>query len=204
MFIFYFVRLPLCNKYSDYIVTFISIYSVIIYVVSFGACMRCTRLCSLKPGVTSVLDAVLESVKTPPPTSAKASGGKIDDTKEMVTASTSSAHVEVGPSKTAPKNLVEESLLEKPLAPALEAPSKSDLNFIVRHAFGKQLSAEQVAETGHYAKELKYPEGSSVYRGDNDDDFLYCLPDGKEINVCRVMMDNMGYPKLELGFIYDD
>jgi hypothetical protein len=50
IFIFYFVRLPLCNKYSDVIVTFISIHSVIIYVVFFGACMRCTRLCSLKPG----------------------------------------------------------------------------------------------------------------------------------------------------------
>jgi hypothetical protein len=53
IFIFYFVRLPLCNKYSDYIVTFISIHSVIIYVVSFGACMRCTRLCSLKLGCDS-------------------------------------------------------------------------------------------------------------------------------------------------------
>jgi hypothetical protein len=52
IFIFYFVRLPLCNKYSDVIVTFISIHSVIIYVVFFGACMRCTRLCSLNPGVT--------------------------------------------------------------------------------------------------------------------------------------------------------
>jgi hypothetical protein len=31
-------------------VTFISIHSVIIYVVFFGACMRCTWLCSLKPG----------------------------------------------------------------------------------------------------------------------------------------------------------
>jgi hypothetical protein len=51
IFIFYFVRVPLCNKYSDYIVTFISIYSIIIYVVFFGACMRCIRLCSLKPGV---------------------------------------------------------------------------------------------------------------------------------------------------------
>jgi hypothetical protein len=47
---FYFVRLPLCNKYSDVIMTFISIHSVIIYVVLFGACMRCTRLCPLKPG----------------------------------------------------------------------------------------------------------------------------------------------------------
>jgi hypothetical protein len=52
IFIFYFVRIPLCNKYSDYIVTFISIHSVIIYVVFFGACMRCTWLCPLKPGVT--------------------------------------------------------------------------------------------------------------------------------------------------------
>jgi hypothetical protein len=32
--------------------TFISIHSVIIYVVFFGACMRCTWPCSLKPGVT--------------------------------------------------------------------------------------------------------------------------------------------------------
>jgi hypothetical protein len=53
MFIFYFVRLPLCNKYFDVIVTFISIHSVIICVVFFGAYMRCTRLCPLNPGVTS-------------------------------------------------------------------------------------------------------------------------------------------------------
>jgi hypothetical protein len=50
IFIFYFLSLPLCNKYSDYIVTFISIHFVIIYVVFFDACMRCTRLCPLKPG----------------------------------------------------------------------------------------------------------------------------------------------------------
>jgi hypothetical protein len=50
-----FVRLLLCNKYSDYIVTFISIHSVIIYVVFFGACMRCTRLCPLKSGVIEVV-----------------------------------------------------------------------------------------------------------------------------------------------------
>jgi hypothetical protein len=53
IFIFYFVRLPLCNKYSDYIVTFIYINYVIIYVVFFGAYMRCTRLCPVNPGVTS-------------------------------------------------------------------------------------------------------------------------------------------------------
>jgi hypothetical protein len=50
IFIFYFVRAPLCNKYSDYIVTFISIHSVIIYVVFFGACMRCISLLFIKTG----------------------------------------------------------------------------------------------------------------------------------------------------------
>jgi hypothetical protein len=55
IFIFYFVRLPLCNNYSDYIVTFISIHSIIICVVFFGAYMRCTWLCPLNPGVTEVV-----------------------------------------------------------------------------------------------------------------------------------------------------
>ena len=38
-----------------------------------------------------------------------------------------------------------------------------------------------------------------LYEGDNEDDFLYCLPDSKEVNVCCEMMDNMRYTKLELG-----
>jgi hypothetical protein len=50
-----------------------------------------------------------------------------------------------------------------------------------------------------YAKDLKYPQGSLVYRGSDEDDYLYCLRDNKEIDVCREMMDKMGYPKLELG-----
>jgi hypothetical protein len=76
-----------------------------------------------KRTMASVLDAVLESMKTPPPTSAEASGGKIEDAREMVTASTSSAHAEAGPSETVPKKLMEESLLEKPTISAPEAPS---------------------------------------------------------------------------------
>jgi hypothetical protein len=36
IFIFYFVRLPLCNKYSDYIVTFISIHSVLYVLFSLA------------------------------------------------------------------------------------------------------------------------------------------------------------------------
>jgi hypothetical protein len=98
-----------------------------------------------------------------------------------------------------PVELVKENLSEMPTSPAPDAPSLGDLNYIVRHASGKQLSAEQLAKTQHYAKELKYPHGSLVYGGDNEHDFLYCLPDSKEIYVCREMMNNMGYPKFELG-----
>jgi hypothetical protein len=94
---------------------------------------------------------------------------------------------------------VKESLPEKPSAPAPEAPSRGDLIFIILHALGKQLSSKKAAETEQYAKELKYPHGSLVYVGGNDDDFLYCLPDGKDINVCREMICHMGYPKLKLG-----
>ena len=38
-----------------------------------------------------------------------------------------------------------------------------------------------------------------MYGDDEEDDFLYCLPDNKEINVYREIADNIGYPKLELG-----
>jgi hypothetical protein len=59
IFIFYFVRLLLCNKYFYGIVTFISIDSVIICVVFFGAYMRCTQLYPLNPGVTVLLLRVI-------------------------------------------------------------------------------------------------------------------------------------------------
>jgi hypothetical protein len=61
------------------------------------------------------------------------------------------------------------------------------------------LSLEQIAEVQHYAKDLKYPRGSLVYGGNDKDDFLYCLLDSKDVNVCRGMMNNMGFLKLELG-----
>jgi hypothetical protein len=38
-----------------------------------------------------------------------------------------------------------------------------------------------------------------VFNGSDEDDFLYCLPNNKEISVCREMAENIGFPKLELG-----
>jgi hypothetical protein len=38
-----------------------------------------------------------------------------------------------------------------------------------------------------------------VYNGTDEDDFLYCFLDNKEISVCWEMAKNMGFPKLEVG-----
>ena len=149
--------------------------------------------------MASVLDVVLESMKVPIPASAEASGEKSEDAREAITASTTNVLAEVGPSKAALIELVEESV---PKILNLLLPKHiphGDLEYIVRHASGKQLSLEQIAEVEHYAKDLKYTRGSLVYGGDDEDDFLYCLPDSKEINICREMMSNMRFPKLELG-----
>jgi hypothetical protein len=50
-----------------------------------------------------------------------------------------------------------------------------------------------------YARKLKYPKGALVFNGTNDDDFLYCLPNNKEIFVCWEIGKSMGFPKLEDG-----
>jgi hypothetical protein len=63
----------------------------------------------------------------------------------------------------------------------------------------KKLSEEEVVESKHYAQELKYTKGALVYNGTDEDDFLYCLPDNKEISVCQEMAKNMEFPKLEAG-----
>jgi hypothetical protein len=61
------------------------------------------------------------------------------------------------------------------------------------------LSEDEIAEARHYAQKLKYPKGALVFNDSNEDDFLYCLPDNKEISVCREIAKSMGFPKLENG-----
>ena len=74
-------------------------------------------------------------------------------------------------------------LVEEIDTAAPEAPSKI-YDYIVRHASGKKLSEAEILEASHYAQKLKYPKGALVFNGTNDDDFLYCLPNNKEISVC--------------------
>jgi hypothetical protein len=46
---------------------------------------------------------------------------------------------------------------------------------------------------------LKYPKGALIFNGSGEEDFLYCLPDNKEISVCREMGRSFGFPTLEDG-----
>jgi hypothetical protein len=90
-----------------------------------------------------------------------------------------------------------QSMAEKAKSSAPEAPVE-DIDYIFRHSSGKKLF-EEVLEARHYAQKLKYPKGALVFNDTNEDDFLYCLPDNKEISVCREIAKSMGFPKLEEG-----
>jgi hypothetical protein len=155
--------------------------------------------------MASVLDAVMETTRVLTPAPAK----------KVVEAATARAETEVGPSMpveaepTASEQrakheipdtsmAVEKDVAEKAKSPAPKALSEN-LNFIVRHASGKRLSEEKILEAKHYARELKYPKGALVFNDTDEDDFLYCPQDNKEISVCREMAKNMGFPKLEAG-----
>ena len=94
--------------------------------------------------------------------------------------------------------MTEPILVEEIDTAAPEAYS-SIRDYIVRHASGKKLSEGEVFEANQYAKELKYPKGALVFNGTNEEDFLYCLPDNKELSVCWEMARSMGFPKLEAG-----
>jgi hypothetical protein len=93
---------------------------------------------------------------------------------------------------------LEKDVPEKAKSPIPEAPFE-DFDFIIHHASGKKVSEEEIMEAKHYARELKYPKGALVYNGTDEYDFLYCLPDNKEISVCWEMAKNMVFPKLEAG-----
>jgi hypothetical protein len=164
--------------------------------------------------MASVLD-VLESVKA-----SSSTPGKIAEASKMqieaetkpteVEAVVSQASVEAGPlepadkqpteieEKAAEEDVIEQTLPEKAVAPAPEA-LKENIEYIIRHASGKRLSKEKEREAQHYAQKLKYRKGALVFNGSGEEDFLYCLPDNKEISVCREMGRSFGFPTLEDG-----
>jgi hypothetical protein len=162
--------------------------------------------------MVNVLD-VLEKIKTSSSTPGKtveASKTRIETKQTEAEAAQSHAKTEAGPSEPAKeksleigeekaeKESAEQILSEKTVIPIPEASSEA-LDYIIRHASGKRLSAEQKQEAQYYAQRLKYPKGALIFNGSGEEEFLYCLPDSKEISVCREMGRSFGFPTLEDG-----
>jgi uncharacterized protein with von Willebrand factor type A (vWA) domain len=72
-------------------------------------------------------------------------------------------------------------------------------NYILQHASGKEMTEKQKQEAQFYAQKLKYPKGALIFNGSGEEDFLYCLPDSKEISVCREMSKSFRFSTLEDG-----
>jgi hypothetical protein len=129
--------------------------------------------------MASVLEAIMESSKVQTPASTPDRKGEIpkksseaDMTLDTAEAGPSTP-IEAYASEIIPLTLEEENAPKK--VPAPEVPA--ELDFIVRHASGKQLSKEQIAKAKQYARDLKYLERSLVFNDTDEDDFLYCLLD---------------------------
>jgi hypothetical protein len=155
--------------------------------------------------MASVLDTVIETTKalTPAPAKKTAEAAKFQvEAKAGPSAPTETKAAEpedkVGQQILDTSKMTEQVVIEKAKSPIPEALAE-DTDYIARHASGKKLSKEEILEAKHYAQRLKYPKGPLVFNGSNEDDFLYCLLDNKEISVCRKMAKSMGFPKLEEG-----
>jgi hypothetical protein len=172
---------------------------------------KCSATTPKRRRMANVLDVVLDTAKTLSSTpsrkiveASKAQPGT--ETKQAeVEAATIQAETEAGPSVPLEKEpvVVEEKAMEQIAFEKVETlaseASKKNIGYIIRHASGKGLSQEEKLEALHYARKLKYPKGALVFNGSGEEDFLYCLPDNKEISVCREIGTSIRFPKLEDG-----
>jgi hypothetical protein len=156
--------------------------------------------------MVNVLD-VLETIK-----SSSTTPKKIVETFEVhieafgAETSKHQSETEAGPSEpTKVKSLeaeeteiAEQILAEETGTTAPEASSEA-FDYISRHALGKKLTEREKQEAQFYTQKLKYPKGALIFNGSGEEDFLYCLPDSKEISVCWEMSKSFGFPTLEDG-----
>jgi hypothetical protein len=161
--------------------------------------------------VLHVLETVKALSSTPLGKIAEASKMQTEaETKPVeIEAAFTQASAEAGPSELAekkPSKIEERAIEEKateqvsPEKVATPAPKalKERIDYIICHALGKVLSMEERREAQHYAQKLKYSKGALVFNGSGEEDFLYCLPDNKEISVSREI-GSFGFPKQEDG-----
>jgi hypothetical protein len=156
--------------------------------------------------MVNVLD-VLETIK-----SSSTTPKKFGETSEVeieaidAEASKHQSGTEAGPSEpTKVKSLetegttIAEQILAEKTGTAAPETSSETFDYILRHASGKKLTEKEKQEAQFYAQKLKYPKGALIFNGSGEEDFLYCLPDNKEISVYREMSKSFRFPTLENG-----
>jgi hypothetical protein len=158
--------------------------------------------------MVNVLD-VLETIKSSSSTPKKIveiQTAQIETTTSEAEAIKHQDEIEAGPSEPAKGKSLEtreketeaaEQILAEETATATPEAFSEALNYILRHASGKKLTKKEKQETQFYAQKLKYPKGALIFNGSGEEDFLYCLPDSKEISVCQEMGKSFGFPTLE-------
>jgi hypothetical protein len=156
--------------------------------------------------MVNVLD-VLETIKSSSTTPKKiAETPKVQIEASDAEATKHQAETEAGPSEPAKVKSLEtketkaaEQILTEETGTATPEAFSEALNYILRHASGKQLTKKEKQEAQFYAQKLKYPKGALIFNGSREEDFLYCLPESKEISVYREMGRSFGFPTLEDG-----
>jgi hypothetical protein len=142
--------------------------------------------------MVNVLD-VLETIK-----SSSTTPKKISETSEVqieafgAEASKHQAETEAGPSEPAKvisleaeKTETTEHILAEETGTVAPKAFSEAFDYILRHASRKELTAKEKQEAQFYAQKLKYPKGALIFNDSGEEDFLYCLPDSKEISVYR-------------------
>jgi hypothetical protein len=162
--------------------------------------------------MVNVLD-VLEKIKTSSSTTGKtteASKTRIETKQTEAEAAKSHVESEAGPSEPAKEKSLEageeetekegaKQILPERIVSSTPEASSEVPDYIVRHALGKKISEEEKREAQYYAQKLKYRKGALIFNGSREEDFLYCLPDSKEISVYWEMGKSFGFPTLEDG-----
>jgi hypothetical protein len=163
---------------------------------------------SKRKRMVNVLDVLgtIKSSSSTPKKIAEAPKAQIETTASEAEATKHQAETEAGPSEPAKEKSLEtrgketeaaEQILAEETGTATPEAFSEALNYILRHASGKILTEKEKQEAQFYAQKLKYLKGALIFNGSGEEDFLYCLPDNKEIFVCREMGRSFGFPKLE-------
>jgi hypothetical protein len=65
--------------------------------------------------------------------------------------------------------------------------------------FGEKIVRRRNFRSQTLCPGTEIPKGALVFNGTDEDDFLYCLPDNKEISIYRKIDKSMGFSKFEAG-----